>query len=263
MAGEQKILIVDDELPVCKSIASVLEDQGYSITTALSGEEALKKQESTEPDIIIADLMMPGISGMDLLKTVKERRPETIVIMVTGYPSIASAVQAIKLGAFDYIPKPFTPEELRSLVSRAVERKNLGKEIGAQEVQEGARAEISIPKGLYCIPENSWAKVEENGTVRIGAHHVLMRTIGNVTSIEFPKENDMRYQGEACLRIIDSHNRIHRLWTPVTGRVIAVNEKLKQDFLKLMEDPYNEGWLVIINPLHVDKDLQNLALVEP
>jgi len=111
-----KILVVDDELPVCKSIASALTGDEYTVDTALSGEEALEFQEKKHYDAIIADLMMPGISGLELLKKVKMNRPDTLMIMITGYPSIRTAVEAIKLGAFDYLPKPFTPNDLRSIV---------------------------------------------------------------------------------------------------------------------------------------------------
>ena len=118
MAYKAKILVVDDEIPVCKSISSVLENERYTVDTALSGEEALKKDKESEYDVIITDLMMPGISGMELLKIVKNKRTDCKVIMVTGYPSLKTAVQSTKLGAFDYIPKPFTPNELRIIMRK-------------------------------------------------------------------------------------------------------------------------------------------------
>lgn len=258
MINHPKILVVDDELPVCKSMASALENQGYFVDTALSGEEALKKDEEIKPDIIIADLMMPGMSGMDLLKTVREKRPEIIIIMVTGYPSINSAVQAIKLGAFDYIPKPFTPGELRSLVSRALERKQLY-EAGPDE---GKTVEISIPEGLYCIPGNSWAKIEQDGNVRVGIHHILINTIKDIISIEGPKENEKRYQGECCLWITDSHDQIHKIWSPVSGKIVAINQEIMKDYSKLFKDPYKEGWVLLIVPFHLEDDLKNLVVIK-
>ena len=93
MATEARILVVDDELPVCKSIASALNDGTYKVEMALSGEEALKKDHENPYDIVIADLMMPGISGMDLLKALKQLRPEVMVIMITGYGTVESAIE--------------------------------------------------------------------------------------------------------------------------------------------------------------------------
>jgi len=257
MAEKVKILVVDDEIPVCKSISNALENEEYIIDTALSGEEALKKEEKNNYDVIITDLMMPGISGMDLLKEAVQKKPDIKVIMVTGYPSIKSAVQATKIGAFDYIPKPFTPNELRSLVSRAIESKKL------REIEAAGESEIKIPENLYGISENSWAWIESDQNVRIGIHHIFLKTIGNVTAIEFPEENEIRYQGEACLRITDSDDRTHKLWTPVSGKIIDINKDVKKDFSILTKDPYKAGWILLMNPIHLKEDLRNLVFINP
>ena len=118
MAKQSRILIVDDEIHVCASIAKALESIGYLVDTVLSGEEALKKQGENRYDLIITDLMMPGISGMELLESLKKNDPAIRVIMITGYPSTKSTVTAIKSGAVDYLPKPFTPDELRRAVAK-------------------------------------------------------------------------------------------------------------------------------------------------
>lgn len=263
MAHKTKILVVDDELPICKSICSALEYKGYTIDMALSGEEALIKEDENKYDVIIADLMMPGISGMELLKDVRSKRSDIMVIMITGYPSIKTAVQSTKLGAFDYIPKPFTPNELRSLVSRALETKHYHEEEVAEESrlkEEGIK--ISIPQNLYCIPENSWAMVEQDGNVHIGIHHIFLRTIKKINSIDFPKENEMRYQGEACLRVTDYNKHIHRVWTPVSGKIIAINNEIKSNYEKLLNDPYKDGWMLLVTPIHLQDDLKNLVHIE-
>jgi CheY-like chemotaxis protein/glycine cleavage system H lipoate-binding protein len=252
MSAIAKILVVDDELPVCKSVASALADSAYAVDTALSGEEALRKCREIGYDVIITDLMMPGISGMELLKAVHNIRADTRVIMITGYPSIQSAVQAIKLGAFDYIPKPFTPDELRSLVARARARK---------DVPTG-KTDFSIPEGLWCIPDNAWIKIEYDGTVRAGAHHNLVNAIKAIRSVELPSVNETRYQGEACALITDSKKHVHRMWTPVTGRVVAINNGLQDNLSKLKNDPYGDGWLVILAPTNLDEEKKNLAMLK-
>lgn len=264
MVQKAKILIVDDELPVCKSICSALADDFYTVDMALGGEEALRKEQENGYDIIITDLMMPGLNGMDLLNTLIKKKSGIKIIMITGYPSIQSAVQSMKSGAFDYIPKPFTPNELRSLVKRALESKRYHEErvVGQVRTEEGEIDEISIPGDCYCIPENSWAVREQNGNMRIGIHHLFIRTIEDIISIEFPKENETRYQGEACVRITDSKNHVHRVWTPVSGRVVAVNEEIERNHSILMKDPYKEGWILLMAPLHVEDDLKNLVLLK-
>lgn len=257
MSEKARILVVDDELPVCKSVASALADGDCAVDTVLSGEEALKKCKDVGYDVVITDLMMPGISGMDLLKAVHEMNSDTCIIMITGYPSIQSAVHAIKLGAFDYIPKPFTPNELRSLVSRALARKR-----AHDEVETESRKDLSIPDGLYCIPDNAWIKIEKDGTVRAGAHHNLLSTMKSIHAVELPAVNETRYQGEACALITDSRKHVHRMWTPITGRIIAVNNELQDDFSKLKNDPYGEGWLLVLAPTNLDEEKKNLVILK-
>jgi CheY-like chemotaxis protein/glycine cleavage system H lipoate-binding protein len=251
MAEPVRILVVDDEPPVCKSVSNALAIEKYAVDTALSAEEALGKTERAQYDIIITDLMMPGLSGMDLLQIVAAKMPETKVIMITGYPSVKSAVEAMRLGAFDYIPKPFTPNELRSLVSRALESKRY------QDV-----GETTAPAGIHCIPENSWAATDESGNVRVGVHHIFLKSIPEVTSVELPKQGDMKYQGEACAKLTDSRGYVHKVWLPVSGRVAAVNDRVAEDCSILLEDPYGEGWLFTVVPTDLADDLKNLVRVK-
>lgn len=255
MSSKFNILVVDDELPVCKSIASALASDEYSIETAMSAEQALEYQGKKSYDVVIADLMMPGMSGLDLLKKMRQLQPDTLMIMITGYPSIKSAVESIKLGAFDYLPKPFTPNDLRSIVSRALARRK----IVEQEVEQSmALGDLPVPRGLHLIPENSWVRVEE-GRVLVGIHHMLLVTIKKIANIEYPRLNETRYQGEALVRIVESSERVYKLWTPVTGKITAINRAIQEDYSKLYLDPYGAGWLVQIVPTNLDNDLKSLV----
>lgn len=118
--GKHRILVVDDEPTVCKSIRQVLLREDCEVDTALSGEEALRKDAERPYEVMIVDLMMPGISGLDLLKSLKARNPEAKIIMVTGYPTMRNTLQAMQLGAMDFLPKPFLPTTLRNLVAKAL-----------------------------------------------------------------------------------------------------------------------------------------------
>lgn len=115
-----RILIVDDEDIVLKSCLRVLQKLDYEIDTAYSGQTALDNLEKKKYDIVVTDLMMPGMDGMQLLEEIKKRYPDVIVIIFTGYATVDTTRQALKAGAFDYIPKPFTPDELRNVVDNAV-----------------------------------------------------------------------------------------------------------------------------------------------
>lgn len=120
-ANKRRILVVDDEINVCKSIRQALLSEAYEIDTSLSGEDALKKEDAKRYDVIVADLMMPGLSGLDLLQALKGKNSAAKVIMITGYPTLKNTVQSVQLGAFDFLPKPFLPSDLRNLVARALE----------------------------------------------------------------------------------------------------------------------------------------------
>ncbi len=120
-----RILVVDDEEIVGESCKRILEEEGYEVETALSGEEAFRKMKENPYDIVLTDLKMPGIDGMEVLKTIRKDYPDTLVIMITGFATVETAVESMKLGAFDYIPKPFTPDEVSIVVKKALDQKTL------------------------------------------------------------------------------------------------------------------------------------------
>ena len=120
-----QILIVDDEKVMQDSCTRILLKEGYKVHTAYSGEEAIEKFDREPFDLVLLDLKMPGIGGTETLRRLKEMDPGSTILIMTGYPSIETAVKAIKLGAYDYITKPFTPDSLRIAINRALERKSL------------------------------------------------------------------------------------------------------------------------------------------
>ncbi|MCX7994822.1 MAG: response regulator [candidate division WOR-3 bacterium] len=118
-----KILIIDDEPAICDACYQILTEKNYSVEIASNGSEGLKKFEDFNPDVVFIDLKMPGISGIDVLKTIVEKKKNTIPIVITGYASIETAVESMKNGAFDFLPKPFTADELIVITARAVAKK--------------------------------------------------------------------------------------------------------------------------------------------
>jgi DNA-binding NtrC family response regulator len=120
-----RILIVDDEEIVIKSCLRILAGDEFQVESVQDGREALKKIEENPYDVVILDIMMPNIDGLEVLRRVKETHPNVDVIMITGLSQVDTAVQAMKLGAFDYISKPFEPDELKLVVFRALERRRL------------------------------------------------------------------------------------------------------------------------------------------
>ncbi|MBL7180198.1 MAG: sigma-54-dependent Fis family transcriptional regulator [Desulfobacterales bacterium] len=119
------ILVIDDELPICRNCEKILSKINYEVKYALNGYDALKIMDETQFDVVITDLKMSNLGGMEVLRRVKAYHPETMVIVITGYASVSSAVEVMKLGAFDYLPKPFTPHELRAVVHQALAEREI------------------------------------------------------------------------------------------------------------------------------------------
>jgi DNA-binding NtrC family response regulator len=120
-----RILVVDDEEIVIRSCLRILGDGDYEVEAVQSGWEALRKIDESHYDVVILDIMMPKMDGLEVLQRVKESYPDVEVVMITGLSQIETAVRAMKLGAFDYLPKPFDPDELKLVVARALERRQL------------------------------------------------------------------------------------------------------------------------------------------
>ncbi len=139
----QKILVVDDEKTVCDSIKKILSRKGYEVDNTLNADDAVQKMKENSYDLVITDLMMPKISGMELLQIVKEHYPELEVVVVTGYASIDTAVEATKLGAADYLPKPFTPQELTEITRKALERRSKERENKSKTKDTADKDEVS------------------------------------------------------------------------------------------------------------------------
>jgi DNA-binding NtrC family response regulator len=117
-----KILVVDDENIVRTSCVRALSPEGYEVKTAQNGYEGLTILKDEKFDLVLTDLKMPDMDGIEVLRTIKDKWPEVEVIVITGYQTVDTAVKSIKLGAFDYIEKPFTPDALISAVGRALEK---------------------------------------------------------------------------------------------------------------------------------------------
>ncbi|HEY8484913.1 MAG TPA: sigma-54 dependent transcriptional regulator [Longimicrobiales bacterium] len=136
------VLVVDDEDLFLRSCARILEHEGYTVLTARRGREALEIVRRQRPEIILADLVLPDLDGLALLREAKRIHPQALVVMITGFASVDSCVEAIRAGAYDYIPKPFTATQLQIVVGRAA------KQIELLRDNERLRGEL---RGLYSL----------------------------------------------------------------------------------------------------------------
>ncbi|GJL67242.1 MAG: sigma-54-dependent Fis family transcriptional regulator [Nitrospirales bacterium] len=118
-----RVLIVDDDVETCALLHEIMEKEGYDVCMTHDGQTALDLMTAKPPDVVLSDIQMPGINGIELLTSIHERQPEIQVILLTAYGSLHTAVEGIKAGAFDYLSKPFVLDEIRTVVRRALDRK--------------------------------------------------------------------------------------------------------------------------------------------
>src|SRR5690554_130203 len=144
-----RILVVDDEVSILNTLEILLRREGFEVSVAKSGREALERFEESRPDVVLTDIRMPGVTGLDLLAQIRERDPETPVILMTAQATLQSAVQAVNQGAFYYLQKPFVNGELVALCRRAAETRELKRENRAlrREIRRRDRSSAERPVG--------------------------------------------------------------------------------------------------------------------
>lgn len=202
---KETILIVDDEESICQSLKAILSDEGHNILVATSGEEALKIMEEDMPRLILLDIWLPGIDGLETLEQIKSLYPNVIVIMMSGHGTIETAVKATKLGAFDFIEKPLSLDKVLIMVNNALsiiqlEEENvlLREKVAHQYELTGVSPQINELKEMISIvaPTNAWILIMgENGTgkelVARSIHHLSHRSqkpIVEVNCAAIPEE---------------------------------------------------------------------------
>ena len=168
------ILVVDDEESICQSLQGILTDEGYEVRAVGSGEEALKAIEEDPPDLVLLDIWLPGMDGLEALKIIKSENPQVQVIMMSGHGTIETAVKATKLGAFDFIEKPISLEKVVLLVNHALDLVRLEEEnkllkqkvTSAYELIGQSKTILELKEMIRIVaPTNAWILIMgENGT---------------------------------------------------------------------------------------------------
>jgi formate/nitrite transporter len=142
----KKMLVIDDESLVLESCRRIFGEQGFEVVTSENPKEALDLVGSASYDVVLCDWKMPGMDGVDVVEVLDKRSPGTAIVMISGYPSVDRATEVMKRGAMDYVPKPFTPEEITRAVRRAMDRKHL------QEEKDRGRIEKIVRSIAFPVP---------------------------------------------------------------------------------------------------------------
>jgi putative nucleotidyltransferase with HDIG domain len=203
-----RLLIVDDEPNICSLLRELLSRQHYHIETCSCGQDALEKMAAERFDMLISDLKMPGINGIDLIKTVKAKWPDIATVLVTGYATVETAVKALRHGADDYVTKPFNIEELRKVVSRGLESRQLREENdGLLKMLQSANEELTRHRNAlkHEVVRTSESLLTTNRRLeqRVAELNTIMKVTKAITSIL-----DLGRLLEFCLQLLGREMRV-------------------------------------------------------
>jgi CheY-like chemotaxis protein/glycine cleavage system H lipoate-binding protein len=246
------ILVLDDEKVVHVATNRILSRYGHKTFNAFSSLDALEILTQRSVDLILSDLMMPEMDGLSFLRAMHENGVKTPTIMVTGYPTIQSALQSLHQGAWDYLPKPFTRKELLDSVNRAIKRSQKGDVPEFRELNKPAAKDLETKSPLI-LPGHSWVFFNREGQAEIGVRQSFLASISVVQKIRAPEPGDSVEQGLPGLRLICKDGE-HRVFMPLGGRVLELNQKLISE----PQGMKNTDWVVRILPYRPEEESRYL-----
>jgi len=273
MADDPRLLVVDDEEAICQGCMRIFSHQGFQVERSCNPYEALGLAAEEDFSAVLLDVKMPGMDGIQFLEELRGKKPDLPVILITGYPSVPSAVSAVRLGISDYVTKPFTPEEIMQAVHRV---------LGYRDTRPRDASTAAPPRAEPCVPQEgefwflgeSWFQVGKGagacacamhqpvpdrrfaGSVRVGA--MLPRSPGPTTeTIRLPQVGEAVYQGLPLARLIVAGRSQRTVPSPISGVVVAVNTWLQNDLAALWDDPCGKGWIACISPARFEEDVKN------
>jgi len=262
MSNKYDLLVVEDEPVVLSSIRKIIEPEMLSMDEALNGDVALSKLQRNTYKLIISDLMLPRISGLDLIQAIKKDHPCVSLVVITGYATLEKALQSFKMGSFDFIPKPFDTETFLAVISRGLNFSKLMQMRGPEQ-----RDFVPIPDTLsmgnstdiiYCLGCHAQAKLQEDGTALIGVGETFPNMVDHLSELEIVASNNEIIQGKCCAQFLTRDGLINMFWAPLSGKIEAYNEELQKNINLIDTDPYDKGWIFRIIPSNPEEELKYL-----
>ena len=180
------VLLMEDEINIAKGLEMVMRDEGLEVDIAITGQGALDKFRVSEFDLLVADLRLPDMDGMEVIQQVREKRPNTHVVIITGYPSVSSAVQAVRMGVSDYLRKPFTEDEFRKAVKSALQQRE--RESMEELIVETQKERLIQKEEVMRVLERAyqdgefWRELMENGSEALKAYRLSRKAKAAILS---------------------------------------------------------------------------------
>jgi CheY-like chemotaxis protein/glycine cleavage system H lipoate-binding protein len=256
MNKEFDILIVDDEQVVIDSIKRICETNNYKVDFALDAEKALNKLSTQRFRLIICDIMMPGMDGFQFLDEIHNRNNDTPVIITSGYSTIENAVKSLYRGALDFIPKPFTFDEIISVIKRCLKYRDI---TDPSSNKSNVIMHVPCPAKYFRLGYSCWVNKFHDGSVYVGATDIFIKTLENIKSLEYLENDTTINQAEPLIKIISEDGTVNQLYSAISGRIIESNNKLITDITLLEKDPYFAGWIYRIIPSQLEYEMSMLT----
>ncbi len=278
MFDDPSLLVVDDEKAICEGCRRIFSRQGFRVDQSNDPHQGLSMAERENYAAILLDIKMPAMDGVRFLEKLRGRKPDVPVIFITGYPSVSNAASAVRLGASDYVTKPFTPEQITQAVQRVLSQRPAEAEEEAGSAWP--EAEPWLPRaGEFRFFDESWFQLGEEGWARAGAMHQRMPDVpmafegavrvgamaapsegAGVEAIRLPRVGEAVYQGLPLAGLIVAGRPQRVIPSPISGVVVSVNVRLRQDLAALWESPCGNGWIASVSPTRFEEDVRNCRL---
>jgi len=239
MNNEFDVLIVDDEQVVIDSIMKICTFMKYTVITASGSASAIEILKKKNVRLIVADIMMPEINGFDFLSEIIKQNIITPVILTSGNASIDIINKSFGLGAIDFLPKPFSFDELESFIARGLSASTI---LRKKKTDSNGLQYVSCPSNYKNFGKWNWISFESN-IAKVGVSDFFMKVIGSKSNISLLDMNERIIIGENCISITDGLELNHNIIAPVSGIINAVNENIIENYSLLEKDPYFEGWI--------------------
>lgn len=260
MANEEKIIIIDNEQVILDAVSKIASSEGWKIDAALNAQDGLNKLSSNQYSLILSDIMMPEMDGFQLLEELYNRHIDIPVIMITGYSTVENAVKSLYKGAIDFIPKPFTFDEITSSINRGLKYWNI--QVRLEEAEKSGTNEsviyVPCPPKYKRLGYMSWMNLEYEGAAIVGVTDFFLETIEVTLMVELLEVDELLIQGNSCAKFETNDGLIHTCLAPLGGRIVERNEWILANPSLLEKDPFFEGWLYRIIPSDIEYDIKFL-----
>jgi CheY-like chemotaxis protein/glycine cleavage system H lipoate-binding protein len=247
MSNGPTLLVVDDEEAICEGCNRIFSRQGFGVQKCNDANQGLNLAMRGDYAAILLDVKMPEMDGLQFLESLRREKPIVPVVLMTGYPSVPNAASAVRLGASDYVTKPFTPEEISGAVRRLLHASQ-------NPAAVAAAPEAPAPGTPVRFYRNVWFQANHEGSVHAGAL-VGRPGGGKIESVRLPRIGEVVYQGLPLAAVTVAGKAPQLIPSPVSGVVAFVNDSLAGDPSPLLSDPCGKGWIACICPTRLEGEL--------